>query len=256
MIDRTTKSNTSNSPSGAAGRAMLLCAGLGTRLKPWTDKHPKALAIVNDKSLLQRNIEWLASFGITDIIINLHHFADQIRDAVKEANGWGSNISFSDETDAILETGGGLKIASFFFNKEEPLVLMNVDILTNLDLNKMIYQHTTTKPLATLATTNRETSRYFLFNEENILCGWRNTKTGEEKISRKNEVLIQKAFSGIHVISPEIFSLIKQEGKFSMVDVYLHLAKTHIIRSFDHSNSKFIDVGKPESIGKAEMLFL
>jgi MurNAc alpha-1-phosphate uridylyltransferase len=236
-------------------KAMLLCAGYGSRLKPWTDNHPKALAVVNNKSLLQRNVEWLASFGITDIIINLHHFADQIRDVVQLANGWGSTISFSDETDAILETGGGLKRAGFFFDTNEPLVLMNVDILTDLDLSKMIAQHNSEKPLATLATTNRETSRYFLFDEKDNLCGWRNTKTGEEKISKTSDVLIPKAFSGIHVISHEIFSLIKQEGKFSMVDVYLDLAKTHFIKSFDHSDTRFIDVGKPESVIQAEMLF-
>jgi len=258
-IKKIIESNTPSSPLGAGGhggrRAMLLCAGYGTRLKPWTDKHPKALAIVNNKPLLQRNVEYLASFGITDIIINLHHFADQIRDAVKEANGWGTKISFSDETDAILETGGGLKRAASFFDTEESLVLMNVDILTDLDLHKMIDQHNKMKPLATLATTNRGTSRYFLFDEDDTLCGWRNTKTGEEKISRETKGLIQKAFSGIHIISPDIFSLMKQEGKFSMVDVYLDLAQTHTIKSFDHSDSKFIDVGKPESILKAEALF-
>jgi N-acetyl-alpha-D-muramate 1-phosphate uridylyltransferase len=236
-------------------KAMLLSAGFGTRLKPWTDKHPKALAIVNNKSLLQRNVEYLASFGITDIIINLHHFADQIKEAVGNANGWGSKISFSDETDAILETGGGLKRAASFFDTKESLVLMNVDILTDLDLYKMIDQHNKFKPLATLATTNRETSRYFLFGEDNTLCGWRNIKTGEEKISRESKTLTPKAFSGIHVISSDIFSLMKQEGKFSMVDVYLDLAKTYTIKSFDHSDSKFIDVGKPESIAKAETLF-
>jgi len=237
-------------------KGMLLCAGFGTRLKPWTDKHPKALAVVNGKSLLQRNVEYLASFGITDIVINLHHFAEQIKEAVKTSNGWGSEISFSDETDAILETGGGLKRAASFFDTKESFVLMNVDILTDLDLQQMIARHNKLKPLATLATSNRESSRYFLFNEEDMLCGWRNTKTGEEKISRETKMLTQKAFSGIHIISPDIFSLMKQEGKFSMVDVYLDLAKTYTIKSFDHGNSKFIDVGKPESIAKAEALFV
>ncbi len=236
-------------------KAMLLCAGYGTRLKPWTDNHPKALAVVNNKSLLQWNIEYLASFGIKDVIINLHHFSQQIRDVVKIYNGWGSTITFSDETDAILETGGGLKRAAFFFNTEDPFVLMNVDILTDMDIRKMTDQHTQAKPLATIATTSRETSRYFLFDDKGILCGWRNTKTGEEKINRVSNVYNQKAFSGIHIISPHIFSLMKQEGKFSMVDVYLNLAKTHIIKSFDHSDTKFIDVGKPESIIAAEQLF-
>ena len=235
---------------------MILAAGLGTRLKPFTDNHPKALALVNNKTILQRNIEYYASFGIKNIIINVHHFADQLIDFVKNNNGFGSHISFSDERDKVLETGGGIKKASWFFEKDkEPFVVMNVDILTDMNLNSMISQHQLNKPLATLAVSSRQTSRYFLFDESGQLCGWRNVKTGEEKISRKAENYIEKAFSGIHVISPEIFSLIKMQGKFSMVDVYLDLAKTSSIKAFDHTGSKFIDVGKPESILKAEEMF-
>jgi NDP-sugar pyrophosphorylase family protein len=237
-------------------KAMILAAGLGTRLKPFTDKHPKALAVVNNKTILQRNIEYLASFGITEILINVHHFADQLIDFVTKNNGFGSNISFSDERDEVLETGGGLKKARWFFEKEStPFVVMNVDVLTNMNLHAMIAQHQSDQPLATLAVSSRSTSRYFLFDESNLLCGWRNVKTGQEKISRKSENYIEKAFSGIHVISPQIFPLMKMEGKFSMVDVYLDLAKTNVIKAFDHTGSKFIDVGKPESILKAEELF-
>src|SRR5690242_3937123 len=122
-------------------KAMILAAGLGTRLKPFTDKHPKALAVVNNKTILQRNIEYLASFGIKDILINVHHFADQLRDFVKKNNGFGSNISFSDERDEVLETGGGIKKARWFFEKnDEPFIVMNVDVLTDMNLNKMIAQ--------------------------------------------------------------------------------------------------------------------
>lgn len=235
---------------------MILAAGLGTRLKPFTDKHPKAVAVVNKKTILQRNIEYLASFGIKEIIINVHHFADQVIETVKKNKGFGSDITFSDETNEVLETGGGIKKASWFFeNDDEPFVVMNVDILTDLDLNKMILRHRQNKPLATLAVSSRQSSRYFLFNDSNELCGWRNVKTGEEKISRNAEKYIEKAFSGIHVISPSIFPLIKMTGKFSMVDVYLDLCKTNTIAAFDHSDSKFIDVGKPESILKAEEMF-
>ncbi len=235
---------------------MILAAGLGTRLKPFTDKHPKALAIVNNKTILQRNIEYLTSFGITEILINVHHFADQLMDFVKKNNGFGSNITFSDEREEVLETGGGIKKASWFFEKDTtPFIAMNVDVLTSMNLHAMIVQHQSDQPLATLAVSSRSTSRYFLFDEFNLLCGWRNVKTGEEKISRKAAKYIEKAFSGIHVISPQIFSLIKMEGKFSMVDVYLELAKTNAIKAFDHTNSKFIDVGKPESILKAEEMF-
>ena len=235
---------------------MILAAGFGTRLKPFTDKHPKALAIVNNKTILQRNIEYLASFGIKDVLINVHHFADQMIDFVKKNNGFGTNISFSEERDEVLETGGGIKKASWFFEKDkEPFIVMNVDVLTDMNLNAMISQHQLNKALATLAVSSRQTSRYFLFDESNRLSGWRNVKTGEEKISRKAEKYIEKAFSGIHVISPDIFSLMKMEGKFSMVEVYLQLAKTSDIMAFDHTGSKFVDVGKPESIFKAEEMF-
>ncbi|HEY5390557.1 MAG TPA: sugar phosphate nucleotidyltransferase [Hanamia sp.] len=236
---------------------MILAAGLGTRLKPFTDKHPKALAIVNGKTILQRNIEYLASFGIQEVIINVHHFPEQIVDFIKENNGFNSQVYFSDERNEVLETGGGLKKAAWFFEESlQPFVLMNVDILTDLDLNKMLIQHRENDSLATLAVTSRVTSRYFLFDEMNQLSGWENMKTGEKKISRNAENYNKKAFSGIHIISPKIFSLIKMEGKFSMVAVYLELAKTYSIEGFDHTGSKFIDVGKPESILKAEEIFI
>jgi MurNAc alpha-1-phosphate uridylyltransferase len=236
-------------------KAMILAAGLGTRLKPWTDKHPKALALVNGKSLLERTVKYLQQFGIDNVIVNVHHFADQIIDKIEKNKGWGSEISISDETDAVLETGGGLKKAGSFFKREENFLLMNVDVLTDMLLDKMIAYHLSEKRLATLATTARKTSRYFLFNEDDELCGWRNTETGVEKIVRASNVLHQKAFSGIHIINKEIFSLMNYEGKFSMVEVYLDAAKTESIKSFDHSRSKFIDVGKPQSVTEAEKLF-
>ena len=237
-------------------KAMILAAGLGTRLKPFTNQHPKALVAINGKTVLQRNIEYLAGFGIKDVIINVHHFADQILDLIKNKKGFGSKITFSDETNEVLETGGGIKKANWFFEKEkDPFVVINVDVLTDMNLEEMILQHKKQNPLVTLAVTQRDTSRYFLFDELDHLCGWRNIKTGDQKMSREAEKITQKAFSGIHVISPKIFTLIKMEGKFSMVDVYLELAKTQTITAFDHSGSKFIDVGKPESILKAEKLF-
>ena len=233
-------------------KAMILAAGLGTRLKPFTDSHPKALAVVNNKTLLQRNIEYLQSFGITEVVVNVHHFADQIISAAEKNNGWGSRVFISDETNEVLETGGGLKkAAAFFKNEKEPLVLMNADILTDLDLAKMKADHDTHKPLATLAVRERSTSRYLLFDETNTLCGWLNEKTGEQKGVSGTK----KAFSGIHIISPGIFPLITEEGKFSMIDLYLRLANNHSIKGFDHSETKFTDVGKPESVLLAETLF-
>lgn len=243
-------------------KAMILAAGLGTRLKPWTDKHPKALATVNGKTLLQRNIEYLQKFDIKDVIVNVHHFADQIIRVIDENEGWGSRVSVSDETDEVLETGGGLAHASWFFDNED-FVLMNVDILTDLDIRAIRdfhqrherYDLAHAPLLATLAVTNRTSSRYFLFTENNDLCGWRNIKTGEEKRSNASPVFTQKAFSGIHIIRPALFDHIQRKEKFSMVDVYLDLAKQYTIKAYDHSDGKFIDVGKPEAVAMAETMF-
>lgn len=234
---------------------MIFAAGLGSRLKPWTDHHPKALARVNGKPLLQRNIEYLQRYGIRDVIVNVHHFADQVVDAVRTNDGWGSAVTISDETEQVLETGGGLQKASGWLAQSDDFVVMNADILTDLDLGAMIQQHRNAHGIATLAVSKRETSRYFLFNDSGELCGWRNVKTGEEKIPRPSGHLLEMAFSGVHVISRTLLPLINREGKFSMVDVYLDLAKDHIIRAFDHTGTKLVDVGKPESIPKAEALF-
>jgi N-acetyl-alpha-D-muramate 1-phosphate uridylyltransferase len=236
-------------------KAMIFSAGLGTRFKPWTDKHPKALALVSGKSLLQRNIEYLQHFGIKEVIVNVHHFAEQIIDAVNENKGWGSNIIISDETNEVLETGGGLLKAKDLFTPGEKFITCNVDILTDLDINKLIVFHEKNKSLISFGVTDRKTSRYFLFDETNRLCGWRNTKTGEERIGIANDMLIQKAYSCVVVFEYDIFRLIPFTGKFSLVDVYLRLAKDHLICGYDHSGDKFADVGKPESIAIAESLF-
>jgi NDP-sugar pyrophosphorylase family protein len=235
-------------------QGMIFAAGLGTRFKPWTDKHPKALAIVNGKSLLQRNVEYLQQYGITNVVVNVHHFADQIISAIEKNKGWGSAITISDETDMVLETGGGIKKAAPLFTADN-IVVINVDILTDLDLGKLIAFHQQQQPLSTIAITNRTTSRYFLFDENNTLCGWRNTKTGEERIARQATTNTPMAFSGIHVISKKLLSFIQREGKFSIVDTYLELATTHTIKGYDHSGSRFIDVGKPDSVAAAEALF-
>lgn len=239
-------------------KAMILAAGLGTRLKPWTDHHPKALALVNGKSLLQRNVEYLQQFDIREVLVNVHHFADQIVEAIQLNNGWGSDITISDETDEVLETGGGLKKAAWYFSNEESFVVMNADILTNLNLDLMIKTHQENEPLATLAISDRNTSRYFLFDQSGHLKGWRNVNTGEEKpadISLRVSNLRQMAFSGIHVIQSSLLSHIEREGKFSMVDVYLDLCDTYKIAGYDHTGAVLVDVGKPESILKAEQIF-
>ena len=198
-------------------KAMIFAAGLGTRFKPWTDKYPKALALVNGKSLLQRNIEYLQQYGISDVIVNVHHFADQILHAVEKNRGWGSSITISDETDKVLETGGGLLKARPLLEGNEPFLTLNVDILTDLDIKKLLDYHHQQQPLISFGVTNRKTSRYFLFDEDNRLCGWRNTSTGDEKISINKPDLVEKAY--------------------------------------DHSGDKLVDVGRPESLVVAETSF-
>jgi NDP-sugar pyrophosphorylase family protein len=213
------------------------------------------MALVNGKSLLQRNIKYLQQYGIKDVIVNVHHFSNQVIDAIKKNNGWGNNIIISDETNEVLETGGGLLKAKDLFTPGEKFITCNVDILTDLDINKLLAFHQLHKPLISFGVTNRKTSRYFLFDENNRLCGWRNTRTSEERIEVPNDVLIQKAYSCVVVFEYEIFKLMPFTGKFSLVDVYLHLAKEHLILGYDHSGDRLVDVGKPESIAVAESLF-
>ena len=234
---------------------MIFAAGLGTRLKPFTDTKPKALAVVNGKTLLERNIEYLKGYGFNQFVINVHHFPEQIKAFLKEKKNFGVEISISDETEALLETGGGLKKASPYLKGTTPFLLMNVDILTNLRIDKLLAFHQSNQALATLAVSQRNTSRYFLFNAKNTLCGWKNVKTQEEKIVKQEAGLIPKAFSGIHIIEPGIFDLITQQGKFSIIDVYLQLCAKQTIIGFDHSTDILLDVGKPGSIKEAEKLF-
>lgn len=235
-------------------KAMIFSAGLGTRFKPWTDKHPKALALVNGKSLLQRNIEYLQKYEIFDVIVNVHHFADQVVEAIEKNKGWGSNVIISDENNEVLETGGGLlKVKDLL--QDDTFLTINVDILTDANLKYFLASHQQQNSLITLAVTDRETSRYLLFNKYNRLCGWRNTKTGEEKIAVDAKEYFEKAYSGLAIFEPGVFDLIPFTGKFSLIDVYLALANENKIAGFDHSESKLLDVGKPESVARAEELF-
>ena len=237
-------------------KAMIFAAGLGTRFKPWTDKHPKALALVNGKSLLQRNIEYLQQYGIRDVVVNVHHFADQVINSINENKGWGSNIMISDETGELLETGGGLLKAKDLLAGNDPFITLNADFLTDLNINNLLTFHKRKKSLITFGITKRKTSRNFLFDEDYRLCGWRNSSTGEERISVAKPHLKPMAYSCVVVFQPEIFDLVPQRGKFSLVDTYLSLAADHPIYGYDHTGDKLVDVGKPESVAVAEKLFL
>jgi len=238
--------------------AMIFSAGLGTRFKPWTDEHPKALALVNGKPLLQRNIEYLQQFDIKDVIVNVHHFAEQIENAIVDNDGWGSDILVSDEREQVLETGGGLLFAKELFTPGQRFMTCNVDILSDLDINKLIAFHEEHKPLISFAVTDRKTSRNLLFDEKNRLCGWRNNTTGEEKISITKDKFIEKAYSCFVIFEYDVFRLMEENGftgKFSLIDLYLKLAADHTIMAYDHTGDKFVDVGKPESVAIAESIF-
>src|SRR5690606_435852 len=228
--------------------------GLGTRLKPFTDNHPKALAVVNGRTLLERNIEYLKSYGINEIVINVHHFADQIVDFLEKNEDFGVKIQISDESDEVLETGGGLVKAKDLLG-DQPFLVMNVDILTDLNVSELINFHLDNQPLVSLAVSNRESSRKLLFEENNQLKGWKNLNSGERIISSENP-LTEKAFSGIHIINPEIFEKMPNSGKFSIMTTYMELMKTEKILGFDHSGGILVDVGRPESVLEAERFFV
>jgi len=233
-------------------KAMILAAGLGTRLRPLTDSKPKALVEINKIPLLEIVIKRLKLYGFNKIIINIHHFSEQIINFLKKKNNFGVDIRVSNETDLLLGTGGGLKKASWFFNDSKPFLVHNVDILSDIDLKQFYESHINSDALATLAVRNRQSSRYLLFNNDNNLCGWKNTKTSEIKIAKQSEsVLIPLAFSGIHIINPSIFDLMPKQRIFSMIDVYLNLSVNYKIKAFNHDSSLWIDIGTKESIIEA-----
>lgn len=235
-------------------KALLFAAGKGTRLKPFTDYHPKALAKVNEITLLERNIKYLQSFGINDFVINIHHFGNQIVDFLKENDNFGANIDISDESEMLLETGGGLLFARKFLEKEKHFIIMNADILTDLDLNPMIEKHINNDYLVTLAVSKRDSSRQLLFDENNLLKGWKNLKTGEEKLAPSEDKLKELAFSGIHCVSSTIFDKITRKGKFSIIDEYLDFMHNEKLYGYEHT-ALLLDVGKPDSIAKANAIF-
>lgn len=235
-------------------KALIFAAGKGTRLKPFTDHHPKALAKVNGVSLLERNIKYLQSYGINDFVINVHHFGNQIIEFLKDNQNFGAHIQISDEKDQLLETGGGLVFARKFLDFEEDFLILNADILTDLNITEFVKYHQEKKDFATLAVSDRKSSRKLLFNPEMVLRGWVNIDTGEQRLAEFNKGFKPLAFSGIHCINPAIFGKIKRTGKFSIMEEYLDLMHTEKIHGFEHQ-AKLIDVGKPESVLEAEKHF-
>ena len=236
---------------------MILAAGFGTRMQPITLTRPKALVEIKGITLLERNIQYLKSFGVEEIVINVHHFAQQIVDFLKEKDYFGIKISISDETDAVLETGGGLQRAKPFLQGSEDFILMNVDILTSLNISQLFDYHKN-KPnsLATLAVTTRPSSRQLLFDEKMQLKGWSNENTGEKILVNEDETHLKPmSFSGVHIISPKIFEYMQMQGKFSIITAYLELAKSQNLYGYKHDGDLLLDVGKPEAIEKAIQMF-
>ena len=235
-------------------KALIFAAGKGTRLKPFTDSHPKALALVNDVPLLERNIKYLQNFGVTEFVINVHHFGEQIVEFLEKNNHFGAKIDISDEKDELLETGGGLLFAQKYLENEENFLIMNADILTDLNIHELVKFHETLLPLATLAVSDRNSSRKLFFNSEMVLKGWMNKNSGETKMAEFNSDFKELAFSGIHCINSSIFDKIKRRGKFSIMEEYLDLMFENNILGFQHE-ARLIDVGRPESVIEAEKYF-
>lgn len=237
-------------------RAMILAAGLGTRLKPLTDSTPKALIKIKDFTLLELQIRKLKAEGFNQIIINVHHFADKIKDYLKQSNFFECSIEISDESEKLLETGGGLKKAAHFFSDDKPFIIYNVDILSNISLNKLMEVHKASGSVATLAVQDRKSSRKFFFDKSNTLCGWINEKSGEKILTKDRQTeLFPYSFSGIQVVDPKIFKYFPDKDVFSLVEFYLTTAKREEIIGYVHNEDEWIDLGKIENIKKAESLF-
>lgn len=225
---------------------MILAAGLGTRLRPFTDNHPKALFEADGVTLLEHSLRHLMHHGIRNVVINVHHFPEQILQYLEENGNFGMDISISDESGRLMETGGGVKKAEPFLYDCDAFIVRNVDILSDLDLTAMLRIHLAAKPLATLAVRNRVTSRYFLFDEYMQLCGWLNRSTGKERIPRPKQHLLPLAFSGIHALSPAIFPMMTEPGPFSLTDLYINLCTDYVIHGYEDISPYWRDAGKSD----------
>ena len=234
---------------------MILAAGLGTRLRPLTDNRPKALVQIAGHTLLEITLSRLRTFGIREVIINVHHYADMIIEYLKRNDDFGMHIVVSRE-EVLLDTGGGLKKAAYFFlegsnSVEHAFILHNVDVISTIDFQRMVQFHIENRALATLAVQDRETSRYLLFDEQLQLCGRRSGRE-EAELVRSSQQVRALAFSGVHVISPRLFQMMTEEGAFSIITSYLHLAaQGEQILAFRADDYHWRDLGKPDNLVQA-----
>ena len=231
-------------------KAMIFAAGLGSRLKPLTNSKPKALVEVGNTTLLQLNIEQILTFGIKEIVINVHHYSDQVISYLKKNNNFGADISISNESNLLLDTGGGLKKAADLLRGTEPILLQNVDIYSTIDYGHMLSQHEENRALATLAVQKRVSSRYLMFDADAQLCGWINSRSNETIITRKSQKTENYAFSGIHIISPKMLDMLPNKNVFGIIEAYLELSKNNRILGYLHNGDDWFDVGTTEKLQK------
>ena len=238
-------------------KGMILAAGLGTRLRPFTDNRPKALVEVAGHTLLEITLARLGSFGIREVIVNVHHFADAVVDYLKANENFGMHIEISRE-EVLLDTGGGLKEAAWFFpddssHGDEPFLLHNVDVISTIDFARMVRFHREHQALATLAVQHRETSRYLLFDQQGLLCGRRAGSNQNTELARPCQQPHELAFAGVHVISSRLLSMMTEQGVFSIIKTYLRLAaQAERILAFRADEYYWRDLGRPENVAQAE----
>ncbi|MDD2636600.1 MAG: nucleotidyltransferase family protein [Bacteroidales bacterium] len=235
-------------------KAMIFAAGLGTRLAPLTNSMPKAMVEIAGKPMLQIVIEKLVDNGFKYIVINTHHFANQIIEFVKN-NDFGVEIHISDESDMLLDTGGGLKNAKKFFKPSDTFLVHNVDIYSDINLMTLISSHKNSGNIATLAVKHRKSTKYLLFDNALRLCGWKNTINGAEIISHERKTYDEMAFSGIYVFNYEIFDLLEKEGSFPIIPELLQISKKHHIAGWVLDDNFVLDIGKHEAISQLEKYF-
>lgn len=233
-------------------KAMILAAGLGIRLRPLTENIPKALVQVNGIPMIELVIRRLIYFGFDRIIVNLHHFPGKIMHFLNSKECFGIEITTSDERGKLLGTGGGIKKAAWFFNDDKPFLVHNVDVFSNINLLKFYQTHCQSDSLATLAVKKRKTSRHLIFDDKNYLCGWKNEQKGKKILSREPSSMYRElAFSGMHVVDPEIFKYMKDKDEFSIIDAYIEISKYRDIKAYRHDKTFWLDLGTPEGLDMA-----
>ena len=234
-------------------KAMIFAAGLGTRLRPYTERLPKALVEIAGVPMLEHVIQQLKSFGIRDFTVNVHHFSEQIIHYLDTHPRKDITIHISDESDKLLDTGGGLKKAATLLSGNNPILLHNVDVLSKIPIQSMLIEHATSGALVTLAVSKRDSSRKLLFGNDGRMVGWKNTKTGETRGNlTKIKDITEFAFSGIHIIEPMLLKLLPSADVFSIIDLYISHCSKYPIRAFEHDPDDFLDIGKPDQLVKAD----